>query len=214
MTRRSLKIVLTSLGAGALALLFFVHGCERVDSQTILFPPPLGNVTFESFSVLLWVTIPSQEVRIQLNKLAEVNQLVELRVFGDFQPEMTNEDVVARFGNPSQIRTDNFGGTWSKYVTPLGYVEVGHDRRTSAPVVDADKTPLPGRWSLQAFTDKPLSEILHPALLDVLSRAEKLTPRAEERELHVFDSHNELVLDIWLKKGRIDHMELFRHVDR
>src|SRR5260370_23919864 len=98
MTRRS-KIILTGFGAIVLVILFFVHGCEHIENTTISFPPPLGNVEFHSFSVLEWVTSPSQEINIRLKQQSHVKSLLDLRVFGDFQPEMTDELVVARFRN-------------------------------------------------------------------------------------------------------------------
>jgi hypothetical protein len=39
-----------------------------------------------------------------------------------------------------------------------------------------------------------------------------MTPRADERELSIFDSKNELILDVWMKGGQIERMELFRHM--
>ena len=212
MTRRS-KIILTGFGAIVLVILFFVHGCEHIENTTISFPPPLGNVEFHSFSVLEWVTSPSQEINIRLKQQSDVKSLLDLRVFGDFQPEMTDEVVIARFGKPQQTRADNFGGSWSRYPTPLGYVEIGVDRRTS-PTDDDEKSPPPGRRSVQAHTDKPLDEIFLPLLVDVVRKAQKMTPRAEARELSIFDLEHKLILDMWMKNGRIDHMELFRHIDR
>jgi hypothetical protein len=41
-----------------------------------------------------------------------------------------------------------------------------------------------------------------------------MTPRADKRELTIFDSRNELILDVWRKGGQIERMELFRHMDR
>jgi len=41
-----------------------------------------------------------------------------------------------------------------------------------------------------------------------------MAPRADERELGIFDSKNELILDVWMKGGQIERMELFRHMDR
>jgi hypothetical protein len=127
---------------------------------------------------------------------------------------MSDADATARFGEPNQTRTDNFGGTWSRYSTPLGYVELGRDRRTSPTDDDDDKSPVPGRRSLQAHTDKPLNEIIRPPLLDVLRHAEKLTPRADNRELYIFDSEHRLIFGAWVKEGRINYIELFKHVDR
>ncbi|MGB0035457.1 MAG: hypothetical protein WBP79_08290 [Candidatus Acidiferrales bacterium] len=40
-----------------------------------------------------------------------------------------------------------------------------------------------------------------------------MSPRAEDREVDVYDSDGHLVLDVWIMKGQIDHMELFKHVD-
>jgi len=119
----------------------------------------------------------------------------------------------AQFGKPTQTRTDDFGGTWSTYSTPLGYVEIGLDRRTS-PTGDDDKNPVPGRRSLQAYTDKPPREIFRPPFLSVIRAAEQMTPRADYREFSFFDSNKDLVLFIWLKDGCIDHLELFKHIDR
>ncbi len=126
---------------------------------------------------------------------------------------MTDKDVVAGFGEPIQTWTDDFGGTWAKYPTPLGYVQIGRDRRTS-PTDDDQKGPVPGRRSLQAYTDKAPSEVFRSPFLDVLYRAEKMTPRAEDREFIIFDSANDLILDVWVRDGRIDRLELFKHVDR
>jgi len=212
MTRR-FKTALISLGAVVLVLLFFVHGCEHMEEETISFAPPVGNVEFESFSILEWVTSPHQEIRIRLKQPSDIMQLLDLRVFGDFQPEMTDEDAITRFGKPLQTRADDFGGSWSKYPTPLGYVEIGVDRRTS-PTDDGEKSPPPGRRSLQGRTDKAPDEIFCQPLLEVVRKAQKMTPRAEDRELSIFDSEHNLILDIWMKNGRIDHMELFRHIDR
>lgn len=211
MTRRS-KIALVSLATVVLVLLFFVHGCEHVVDQTLSFRPPLENVAFHSFSVLEWITTPHQEMRIQLQQQSDVRQLVDLRVFGDFQPEMTDEIVVKKFGKPEQTRTDDFGSTWTRYSTPLGYVELGLDRRTSS--TDDDKSPAPGRRSLRGYTARPASEIFRPPLLEVLHQAERMTPRADAREFNFFNAENRLVMDIWVKKGQVEHMELFQHVDR
>jgi hypothetical protein len=41
-----------------------------------------------------------------------------------------------------------------------------------------------------------------------------MTPRADEREPGIFDSKKELILDVWMKGGQIERMELFRHMDR
>jgi len=41
-----------------------------------------------------------------------------------------------------------------------------------------------------------------------------MAPRADERELGIFDSKNELILEVWMKGGQIERMELFRHMDR
>jgi hypothetical protein len=41
-----------------------------------------------------------------------------------------------------------------------------------------------------------------------------MAPRGNERELSIFDSGNELILDVWMKGGQIERMELFRHMDR
>jgi len=41
-----------------------------------------------------------------------------------------------------------------------------------------------------------------------------MTPRADERELSIFDSKSELILDVWIKGGQIERMGLFRHVHR
>lgn len=212
MTRRS-KTTLICLGAIVLVILFFVHGCEQTEDKTISFSPPLGNVEFHSFSVLEWVTSPSQEINIRLKQESDVKSLLDLRVFGDIQPEMTDEVIIARFGKPREIRADNFGGSWSRYPTPLGYVEIGVDRRTS-PTYDDEKGPPPGRRSLQAHTDKALDEILLPPLIDVVRKAQKMTPRAGARELSIFDLEHKLILEIWMKNGRIDHLELLRHIDR
>src|SRR5262249_18829613 len=159
-----------------------------------------------------WVTSPVQDIKIQLQQQSNVEQLVDLRVFGDFQPNMTDEELIARFGQPSQRWTDNFGGTWSTYRRPFGYVEIGLDRRTSP--TDDDKSTVPGRHSLQGFTDKPAEAIFQAPLRDVMRQAVSLTPNADEREISVFDSKHELLLDIWMKRGRIERMELFKALDR
>ncbi len=117
MTRRS-KTALVCLGIVALVILYFVYGCERTDDETVSLPPPLGNVEFDSFSVLEWLTSPSQEIKIRLKQQSDIEQLVDL------------------------------------------------------------------------------------------------TPRADGREFSFFDSENELILDVWMREGGIDHMELFKHVDR
>jgi hypothetical protein len=193
-------------------LLMFAHGCEHVVDQTVSFPPPLGNVALHSFSVLEWITTPHQEIRIELQQQSDVGQLVDLRVFGDFQPEMTEEIAVKKFGKPERTRTDDFGGDWTRYATPLGYVELGLDRRTSS--TDDDKGPSPGRRSLRGYTRRPTSEIFRPPLLEVLHQAEKMIPRADAREFNFFNAENRLIMDIWVKKGQVEHMELFQHVDR
>ena len=72
---------------------------------------------------------------------------------------------------------------------------------------------MPGRRSLQAFTDKPLDAVFRAPLLDVMRKAATMTPRADERELSIFDSKHGLILDMWMKDGRIEGMELFRSVD-
>jgi len=213
MTPRS-KTVLIGLGATILLLVFFVRGCDHITEETLALSPPLENVTIHTFASLEWVARPTQRIGIHLRQQSEINQLLDLRVFGDFQPEMTDEDVVSRFGNPSQRSTDKFGGTWSRYSTPLGYVEIGLDRRTSVSGDDDSRTPLPGRRSLRAYTDRPLSEIFRPSLLDVIRRAEKIAPRAESREIDFFNPEDRLAMDISIKEGQIVRLELFRHVDR
>jgi len=35
-----------------------------------------------------------------------------------------------------------------------------------------------------------------------------------ERELGIFDFKNELILDLWMKGGQIERMELFWYMDR
>jgi hypothetical protein len=40
-----------------------------------------------------------------------------------------------------------------------------------------------------------------------------MTPREDERELSISDSKHGLILDMWIKDGRIERMELFRPVD-
>jgi hypothetical protein len=212
MTRKS-SIALISLGALVLVVLYFVYGCEYVDNVTASFPSPLENVDFHSYSTLRWVTSPSQRVGIHLKLQSDIKRLVDLRAFGSFQPEMTDEDVVAQFGQPIQTWTDNFGGTWAKYSTLLGYVQIGCDRRTSLQD-DHEKGPGPCRRSLQAFTDQSPSEIFRSSFLDVLDRAEKMAPRADYRDIDFFDSENRLVLNVFIKRGHITHMELFRRVDR
>jgi hypothetical protein len=213
MSRKS-KIVLISLGTVVLLLLFFVHGCDHIVEETLSFPPPLENVTVHTFASLEWVTSPSQRIGIHLKQQSDIKQLVDLRIFGDFQPEMTDEAVTAQFGQPVQTRTDDFGGTWSRYSTRLGYVEIGFDRRTSLSDDDDNKGRVLGRRSLRAYTEKSPSEVFRSPLLDLLRHAEKMTPRAEEREVDFFNSEHRLILDISVKKGRIEHMELFRHVER
>ncbi|HTQ61615.1 MAG TPA: hypothetical protein VMI32_15440 [Candidatus Solibacter sp.] len=212
MTRRS-KYAISSLAAVTLFMLLYVHGCEHEENASIAFPPPVGNVEFHSFWGFEWVTSPSQEIYIRLQQQSDLKQLIDLRIFGNFQPDMSDKEVLARFGEPSQTRTDNFGGTWSKYTTPLGYVEIGVDRRTS-PTDDDDKIPVPGRRSLQAFTDKPPDAIIRPPLLDVMRQAATMTPRADEREFSIFDSQHGLILGMWMKDGRIERMELFKPIDR
>jgi hypothetical protein len=213
MTRKSC-IALISLGAVVLAVLYFVYGCDYVHNVTVSFPSPLENVDFHSYSTLRWVTAPSQRIMIHLKQQSDIKQLVDLRVFGDFQPEITDDSAVAQFGKPIQTRTDDFGGTWSRYSTPFGYVEIGLDRRTSLSADDDGKGPAQGRRSLQAHTDYPPSKVFGSPLLAVLHRAERITPRAEDRDIDFFNSENRLVLNILIKNGRISHMELFRHVDR
>jgi hypothetical protein len=79
---------------------------------------------------------------------------------------------------------------------------------------DDDKSPVPGRHSLQAFTDKPPDTIFRAPLHDVMRRATTITPHADERELSIFDSKHEPILDLWMKGGRIERTELFKPVDR
>ncbi|HXM95264.1 MAG TPA: hypothetical protein VOA64_13590 [Candidatus Dormibacteraeota bacterium] len=213
MSRRS-KIVLTSFGTVVLLFLFFFHGCDHISEETLAFPPPLENVTVHTFATLEWVTRPSQRIGIHLKQQSDIKQLVDLRVFGDFQPEMTDETATAQFGKPVQTRTDDFGATWSRYSTPFGYVEIGLDRRTSLSDDDDNKGPVPGRRSLRAYTEKSPSKVFRSPLLDLLDQAEKKTPRAEDREVDFFNSEHRLILDVSVKKSRITHMELFRHVDR
>ncbi len=213
MTRRS-KTTVIGLGSVVLLVLYFVYGCEHMVDETASFPPPLGDIEFHSFSALQWLTIPSQEIKIRLKQQADIKHLIDLRVFGNFQPEMTNEEIVAQFGAPIQTWTDKFGGTWVKYSTPLGYVQIGSDRRTSPTDDDDRKGPVPGRRSLQAYTDKAPINVFRRPFLDVLQRAEKITPRASDREFIIFDSTNDLLLDAWVRNGRIDHLEVFKHIDR
>lgn len=155
-------------------LLFFVHGCEHTEDETISFAPPLGNVEFHCFSLLEWVKSPSQEVKIRLKQQSDTKSLLDLRVFGDFQPEMTDGDVIARFGKPLQTPADNFGGSWSRYPTPLGYIEIGIDRRTSPTDDDDEEGPPPGRHSLRAYTDKAPNEIFRQPLLEVQNSASSI----------------------------------------
>jgi hypothetical protein len=213
MTRRSTLAILSLAGVAIFSLLY-VHGCEHEENASVTFSPPLGNVEFHSFWVFEWVTSPSQEITIRLQQQSDLKQLIDLRVFGDFRSDMSDKEVLARFGEPSQTRTDTFGGTWSRYTTALGYVEIGVDRRTSPTDDDDDKSPVPGRRSLQAFTDKPLNAIFRAPLLDVMRQATTMSPRADERELSVFDSKHGLILVMWMKGGRIERMELFKPVDR
>ena len=73
---------------------------------------------------------------------------------------------------------------------------------------------MPSRHSLQAFTDTPPKTILRVPLLDVMRQAAMMTPRADECELRIFDSNKELILNMWMKGGRIERMELFKPVER
>ena len=212
MSRKS-KIGVSSMAVIAILILLYVHGCEHEENASISFPPPLGNVEFRSFWILEWVTSPLQDITIRLQQDSDLKQLVDLRVFGNLQPDMSDEEVIASFGEPTQRWTDDFGGTWSSYPTPFGYVKIGLDRRTS-PTDDGDKGPIPGRHSLQAFTDKPPEVVFRPLLVEVLRRAMKLTPRADAREFSVFDFGHNLLLDVWVKDARIERMELFKSVDR
>ena len=41
-----------------------------------------------------------------------------------------------------------------------------------------------------------------------------MTPRADERELSIFDSDKELILNMWMKGVRIERMDLFKPVER
>jgi hypothetical protein len=211
---RKFRIALINLGAVVSAVLYFVCGCDYVHNLTVAFPSPLENVDFHSYSTLRWVTAPSQRIKIHLKQQSDIKQLVDLRVFGDFQPEITDDSAVSQFGKPIQTRTDEFGGTWSRYSTPMGYAEIGVDRRTSLPADDDGKVSAPGRRSLQAHTDYSFDKVFAPPLLAVLHQAKKITPRAANRDIDFFNSENRLVLNILIKNGRISHMELFRHVDR
>jgi hypothetical protein len=125
---------------------------------------------------------------------------------------MTDAQVNATFGKPTHMRTDDFGGTWARYSTVFGYVEIGLDRRTS--ISDDDKSPVPGRRSLRAYTEKPATEILLMPLRDVVREAERLSRHTDEREIDVYDSGNHVLLQIVIKGGRLGSAELFQHVDR
>ena len=212
MIRRS-KYAISGLAAFALFVLFYVHGCEHEENASVTFPPLLGSVEFHSFWALEWVTRPSRTITIRLQQQSDLKQLIDLRIFGNFQPGMSDEEVLTRFGEPSQTRTDNFGGTWSRYTTALGYVEIGVDRRTS-PTDDDDKSSVPGRRSLQAFKDKPLDAIFRAPMVDVMRKAVTMTPVADEREVSIFDSKHGLILDMWMKDDRIERIELFKPADR
>ena len=211
MTRKS-KFALIGAGTAVVAILFFARGCERLVERTVSFPAPLGNVDFENFSVLAPLTTPIQEIRIQVEQIPDIAQLLDLRVFGEFQPEMTDAELAARFGKPQRTYTDDFGSTWSEYSTPLGYVRIGYDRRTSS--AGQDENRAEGRRALQAYTDRPPDQVFRAPLLSVVRTAEQMARRADYRQFHVFDSKKDLVLEFWVRNDRIDHIELFKHVDR
>ncbi len=195
-----------------IGLSVWLLGCDRVAEQRASFASPVGDVTFHSFSTIQWVTSPTQRVNIRVKETKNVEKLVDFRLFGDFQPELTDDQVTAQFGAPTQKHTDDFGGMWWRYSTPLGYLEIGTDLRTSTS--DDDKSPVLGRRSLRAYTDEPADAVLLSPLRDVVREAKKITPRADHREINMFDAENRLLVQIILKGSRLTSAELFVHINR
>ena len=186
-------------------LLLSANGCDHISEQAIAFPAPVGKVEFHSYAVIEGITKPTQRIGIHVASRDEVKQLVDLEVFGKLKPEMTVDAVVAQFGRPSETRGDDFGGTWSKYSTDFGYVEIGLDRQTSD-----EKESIAGRRSLRAYPVSGRPVLLSP-LLEVLRTAEKITPRADAREIVIYDVEQDLLMQILLRNDHVDRVELFRH---
>lgn len=187
-------------------------GCDRTEERSIPGTSPIQVTTVTRFVAVPWISTPLQTVRIQVRDNDDLAALIDMRIFGGFQPEMTDEQAIARFGKPALTRTDEFGGTWARYPTPLGYVELGEDRRTSPADDEDSKNAALGRRSLRAYTSRRPSEVFQPPLLSVIQTAEQITPKAS-REFWIFNQSGQLILDTWLNSGKIESLELFRHVN-
>jgi hypothetical protein len=197
-----------------LALCFF-PACERSIERSFAVDPPLTKADVRSFTPVALISKPTQTITLHVAQQADLRSVVDLAVFGKLQPEIADSTAEILFGKPVQVRTDDFGGTWSRYPTSFGFVELGCDRRTSPTgEAEADKKPPPCRRSLRAFTSRPAEAVFRQPILRQLTAAEEMTPTPRSRELVIFDAHTELLLNCWFKNGGIEYLELFKHIDR
>lgn len=104
-----------TLLAACFLVFFLVLSCDRVEEKSLSGVAPIESANIQTFSMVAWLSTPRQQVRIHVAKASAVGQLIDLRVFGGFQIEMTDVTVAEQFGKPVQTRTDAFGGTWAMW---------------------------------------------------------------------------------------------------
>lgn len=191
------------------SIVLLLAGCARYEEATLSSNPPISKVDVHSFrGALSWKT--SERIDIYLAQNAHVGEIVDLRVFGGLEPEANPE---TRYGKAHSSRRDDYGMPWYRYLTPVGYVEVGCEKRLSGGSEEV-VSKAPCFPVVDAHTDLPMESIFREPVAEQIRTAKRMRHSVSLQELTIRDEQGEVIIYCRLRGEHIERLGLGKQVDR
>ena len=144
------------------------------------------------------VRVFGQSTELHVAERFGLGDILDMGVFGGFQPEMTLEQATAKFGPPPRTRTDSHGTSWYEYSTPKSRVEIGIETAGSV-----EGSGIIG-WRLHAFPQqRQIRSVFRAPALPHVSSQEGW------HEVAVFDRHAQQTAWITLEGDQVVNMSWY-----
>jgi len=148
------RLVVLALGSlGLLGACSDTRTPETTRDRQLAVAPPIQSAS-----------IYGNELSVKLVDGVKLGDVVDMSVFGQFEPDVPITEVQAKHGKPESERTDHRGRFYT-YNSPKAKVEIAHEQSSSG-VGDATWT----KWAVYAYpAETTASKLFHEALLKQLA---------------------------------------------
>jgi len=209
-TKGWFKILIAFFASVIVVLLVLFLIGERFEETRFAVSPPIAEEHATAYANFFGLFGWYQNAFIKLDKNTDPTALVDLRLFGTLQPD---PDPETHFGKAVHVRIDADQQSWYRYTTPVGYAEVGCEKRLSA-ATTAEAAKVPCFPMVYGYTERSPDSLFREPLKSRILMLKEWKQRSSWRDVTILDAEGTPLLFFRFRGDRLEKSGLFRALIR